>query len=75
LDEASRFLVLDHVRVAHGPADALDQLAREVSRLQIGGGDSLSIDHPAGDVRFAVGHYKYLRHENPPSVEVTQGPS
>jgi hypothetical protein len=52
---------LELVRVAHRPADPLDQLTGEVRGLEIGGGDPLPVDDLAGVLR-RVGHYEYLWH-------------
>jgi demethylmenaquinone methyltransferase/2-methoxy-6-polyprenyl-1,4-benzoquinol methylase len=56
-------LLLDLVGVLDRPADALDQLAREVVRLEIGADDSLAIDDGARGPLGGIGHYEYLGHD------------
>jgi hypothetical protein len=45
--------------------DPLDQLAREVVRVEVAGADPLPVHDRAVDLVLAVGHYEYLRHESP----------
>jgi hypothetical protein len=54
--------VLELIGVDDGPADPLDQLAREVVGLEIGGADPLSVDDGVGGVLGRVGDYEDLGH-------------
>lgn len=56
-------LVLELVGVEDGPADPLDQLTREVVRLEIAQADALAVYDRASGVVVDVGQYEYLRHD------------
>lgn len=48
--------------IADGPTDALDELAGEMLRPQIGNRDPLPIHNGARARVRGIGHYEYLRH-------------
>jgi hypothetical protein len=55
-------VALELAGIVDGPTDALDELAGEVIRPEIGDRDPLSIDDGALTRFRGIGHYEYLRH-------------
>jgi hypothetical protein len=55
-------VALELAGIVDGPTDALDELAGEMIRPEIGDRDPLSIDDGALTRFRGIGHYEYLRH-------------
>jgi hypothetical protein len=59
----------------HGPAHTLDQLAGEVSRLEVGTGDPLAVDHGVGGLGLRIGDYEYLMQFARGTVRLGESPA
>jgi hypothetical protein len=56
--------VFEQSGIAHGPADALDQLTGKVLRLEIRAEDPLSVNDCAGGILGWIGDYENLGHRD-----------